>query len=320
MLRPIVYLTQEVHKDVIKLLRSRFTLRIIRKSGPRSLESLRSAARKADALVPMLQDRIDRTVLTAGKRLKIVANYAVGVNNIDLAAAKNAGIVVTNTPGVLTDATADLTMALILGLMRRLSDGERLARSGKWKGWGPTELLGLHVTGKTIGIIGMGRIGQAVAERAKGFKTRTLYWQRTRLSHEEEGRLLAEYVPIDRLLAEADIVTLHTPLTGNTHRLIGRKEISRMKRSAVLINTSRGPVVDEKALIEALAKRRIWGAGLDVYEEEPKIPLRLRRLPNVLLLPHLGSATEETRIAMGRLVFENLTAFFSGQEPPTRVV
>jgi lactate dehydrogenase-like 2-hydroxyacid dehydrogenase len=223
---------------------------------------------------------------------------------------------VTNTPDVLTDATADLTWALLLDVARRVTEGDRLVRAGRWIGWTPEFMLGTEVTGKTLGIIGMGRIGKAVASRARGFRMRVLYHSRTRLSAEEERALGAEWRTFHSLLEEADFVSLHAPYTAETHHLIGEDELARMKPGSFLINAGRGALVDEQALIRALRERRIAGAALDVYEREPEVPEELKRMEQVVLAPHLGSATRETREAMARMAVENLMAFFSGRKPP----
>jgi glyoxylate reductase len=267
----------------------------------------------------MLSDPIDAEVIGSNPRLQVIANYAVGYNNIDLETAAARGIIVTNTPGVLTEATADLTWSLILSLARRVVEGDRLTRSGRWTGWNPTQLLGTELSGKILGIIGMGRIGQAVAQRAVGFGMRLIYHNRRRLPHRIEKKLRASYRPLRSVLAAADILSLHVPLTRETRHLIDHRAFNGMKSTALLINTARGPIVDEKALVKALKNRRIAGAGLDVFEEEPTIQKGLRTLPNVILLPHLGSATVETRIRMGWMVIENIQAVLKGISAPNAI-
>ena len=269
--------------------------------------SLQEAARRSVALVTLLTDRVDRSVLEAGKGLRIVANVAVGVDNIDIAAATRLGILVTNTPGVLTEATADLTWALILAVARRVVEGDALVRAGKFRGWNLDLLRGVDLHGKTLGIIGAGRIGKAVARRARGFGVKVLFHSR------RSG------IPLRRLLAGSDFVSIHCPLTPETHHLIGRRELGLMKRTAILVNTARGPIVDEKALIGALRRGRIAGAGLDVYEREPIVTAALRRLKNVVLLPHLGSATVETRRRMLDMAIANVRAALAGRRPPNLV-
>ena len=258
-------------------------------------------------LIGLLTDRIDRGVIEAGRDLKVIANIAVGFNNIDLAAARERGIVVTNTPDVLTESSADFTWALILGITRRLSEGERLLRRGEWKGWALDFMLGTDLRGKQLGIIGFGRIGRAVAARADAFGMRVVHNSRN-------GGM-----PLDRLLSTSDVVSLHVPLTPETTHLIDQPALARMKRSAYLINTSRGPVVDEEALAWALRERLISGAALDVYEREPTVHPDLLKLENVLLAPHLASATVETRTAMADLAVRNTLAVLNGETPPTPV-
>ena len=272
-----------------------------------------------DGLISMLSDPIDKKILDAAPLLKIISSYAVGYNNIDLREASARKVVVTNTPGVLTETVADLTWALILSVSRRLGESEALVRSGQWTGWAPTQLLGGDVHEKTFGIIGIGRIGKAVARRAVGFSMKVLYYARHRISRSDERRLKLEYAPLSSLLKRSDFVSLHIPLSKETRHLIDRKALSLMKKKSYLINTARGPIVDEEALIGVLQNKGIAGAGFDVFEEEPKVPSSLRKLKNVVLLPHLGSASHETRIRMGHRVLDNLAAFFSGKRPPNQV-
>lgn len=264
------------------------------------------------ALLCMVTDDVNRGVIEAGTELRIIANVAVGYNNIDVAAATGRGIVVTNTPDVLTDATADFTWALILGITRRLGEGERLLRRGAWKGWALDFLLGAELRDKQLGIVGMGRIGRAVAARASAFGMRVAYTSRTVPSG-------SGAMPLDRLLSTSDVVSLHVPLTPETRHLIDQAALARMKRTAYLINTSRGPVVDEAALAWALKSRLIAGAALDVYEREPAVHQDLLTQENVLLAPHLASATTETRTAMADLAARNVLAVVSGQPPLTPV-
>lgn len=283
--------------------------------GPRDL---RTALETADAVLTTVTDRVDAAMLAPGLRARIVGNFGVGVSHIDLAAAKAAGIAVTNTPGVLTDATADIAMTLLLMSARRASEGERMVRAGAWTGWTPTQLLGQAVTGATLGIVGMGRIGIAMARRAHfGFGMRILFHNRSPVA--ETGIPGARQVDLATLLSEADFVSLHCPGGDGNRHLIDAAALARMKPSAHLVNTARGEVVDEAALVAALREGRIAGAGLDVYEAEPRLHPGLSDLPNVTLLPHLGSATLATREAMGMMVVENVTAFLSGREPPNRV-
>jgi glyoxylate reductase len=316
---PTVFLTRALPDPVMKEIRRHFRLRFNREDRPLSQEEILRGARQADGLISMLSDRIDGEIINAAPHLRIIANYAVGYNNIDLNAARERGVFVTNTPGVLTETTADLTWALMLAVARRLPEGEQLARSGKWTGWAPTQLLGGDVFGKTLGLIGMGRIGQAVARRAIGFEMRVIYHNRHRLPVRDEKRLRLSFLPLPDLLRESDFVSLHLPLTKESHHLIDRKAFKMMKTTAILINTARGPIVDEKALIDALDQKKIAGAGLDVFEEEPAVPKALCESKEVVLLPHLGSASLETRTRMGRIVLENLVAALTGKIPPNMV-
>jgi len=257
-------------------------------------------------------------VLKAAPHLRVIANYAVGYNNIAVDEAKAKGVVVTNTPDVLTEATADLTWALLLATARRVPEGDRLVRSGAWTGWEPTQLLGADVCGKTLGIIGMGRIGRAVARRAKGFDMPVRYYNRTTL---DPSTLNDQWRPTSwqEVLAGSDFISLHVPLTAETHHLIGSAELRLMRPTAYLINTTRGPVVDEAALVAAIQEGRLAGAGLDVYEHEPALHPGLRALPQVVTLPHLGSATLNTRIQMGMICVQNILAVLEGRPAPNRV-
>lgn len=268
-----------------------------------------------DAVITMLANPIDSEVIGAGQKLKVIANYAVGFNNIDLAAATARGIAVVNTPDVLTAASADFAWALLLATARRVVEGDALVRAGRFAGWAPELLLGVEVHGKTLGIVGAGRIGQAVAKRARGFAMRILYHNRTRLPEDVERELGLEYADLDALLKEADFVSLHCPLTPETRHLIGERELGLMKPTAVLINTARGPVVDEGALVQALREGRIYGAGLDVFENEPALHPGLAELPNVVLAPHIASAGRETRLQMVDLVVSDVLAVLKGQRP-----
>jgi glyoxylate reductase len=258
----------------------------------------------ADALLPTPRERITEEVLAAAPRVRIVASHSVGVDHVDLAACRARGILVTNTPDVLTDATADLAFALILAVARRLHEGEALARSGSWDGWKPQELLGVSLAGKTLGIYGMGRIGRAVALRAEAFGMDVVSFEKG--GSEEEFR---------RFLLKVDVLSIHAPLTEETRGRFGEKEFLRMREGAILVNTARGPIVDEKALAAALHSKHLFGAGLDVFEREPQIEAALKDLPNVVLLPHLGSATTETRLAMARLACTEIVRFFAGDAP-----
>ena len=277
-------------------------------------DELRARVADRDALVCLLTDAVDRSVIDAAPALKAIANVAVGYNNIDIAYAKSRGIVVTNTPDVLTESVADFTWALILAITRRLSEGERLVRRGEWKGWALDLMLGTELRGKQLGLVGVGRIGRAVAARAGAFGMRVAY-----TSRREIALAGAEAMPLDRLLLTSDVVSLHVPLTPETRSLIDKRALARMKRSAYLVNTARGPVVDEAALAWALQHHLLAGAALDVYENEPAVHPDLLTLENVLLVPHLGSGTTETRTAMADLAVENVLAVLAGRPPLTPV-
>ncbi|MGO9122727.1 MAG: 2-hydroxyacid dehydrogenase [Desulfomonilaceae bacterium] len=307
--------TGNLPKEIIATLRVENEVAVNSHDGPMPRDEILANIRDKDGLLCMVTDRIDDELMEKAPNLRIVANYGVGYDNIDLPAATARGIWVTNTPGVLTEATADLTFALILGLARRIVEGEAMIRAGEWKSWAPLLFLGTEVSGKTLGIIGLGQIGKAVARRALGFDMRIIYHNRRRIDEKKEKELNVTYVPLEELLSEADFVSLHVTLTNETRHLIGFQELSHMKPTAYLINASRGPVVDERALVEALLARKIAGAGLDVYENEPALTPGLLELNNVLLLPHVGSATIETRTAMAKLAAENLLDGLRGVLP-----
>ncbi|MDX1622856.1 MAG: D-glycerate dehydrogenase [Gemmatimonadota bacterium] len=270
------------------------------------------------AIAPLLSTVVDAPLLDRLPNVKLVANYAVGVDNVDLDAAAEREVVVTNTPDVLTNATADLAWALILAVARRLPEGEALARSGEWAGWHPRQLLGKELAGATLAVLGLGRIGTAVARRAIGFRMDVIYFDRS-ANPTLETRLMLRRFPLESALERADVVTIHLPLTEETHHLIGAAEIARMKADASLVNTARGEIVDEGALADALARDHLMGAGLDVHENEPEVHPRLRESDRVVLLPHLGSATVKAREAMARLVAENVAAVLRGESPVTPV-
>jgi glyoxylate reductase len=282
---------------------------------PPRAEVLKRVADK-DALICLLTEKINDELLAAAPKLRIVANVAVGYDNIDVAACTRRKVVATNTPGVLDETTADFAWTLLMAVARRLLEGDALARSGTWKGWNLDQLCGADVWGKTLGIVGFGRIGRAVARRAQGFGMRVLYHDAVRAAEETEKTLGVAFVPLETLLAEADFVSLHVPLLPETRHLISAAQFAQMKPTAFLINTSRGPVVDEAALVRALEEKRIAGAALDVYEHEPEIPLALRQMKNVVLAPHIASASLETRTKMAQMAVENVVALFSGKKPP----
>jgi glyoxylate reductase len=320
--RPRVAVTRKLLPQIEARMAELFDCRFNEDDHEMSADEIVEAMQDADILVPTVTDRIDAELIArAPATFKMFANFGAGVNHIDLAAAKAKGILVTNTPGVFTDDTADLTMALILNVPRRLGEGHRLMRSGEWKGWTPTGMLGHRIGGKTLGIIGYGRIGEAVALRAKAFGLNILYNKRHRLPASVEDEMGVTFEPdLDRLVAKSDIISLHCPLTAETQKLMSRERIGMMKRDAYLINSSRGELVDEDALIEALTRGRIAGAGLDVYNHEPAIDPRFLAIPNVILLPHLGSATYEGREASGEKVIANIRIFSDGHRPPDQVL
>jgi lactate dehydrogenase-like 2-hydroxyacid dehydrogenase len=300
-----------------------FDAKLNRDDCPLGAAGLQHALRSADALLCTVTDRLTSEVLSVEPlRARLLANFGVGFNHIDTAAAKTRGLAVSNTPDVLTEATADIAVTLLLMVSRRAGEGERHVRCGAWTGWRPTHMLGTEVSGKTLGLVGMGRIARAVARRAHhGFGMRVIFHDPYPPSPSEAAALGAEpRETLERLLDQADFVSLHCPASPETRHLMNRERLARMRRSAFLINTARGDVVDETALVEALADGTIAGAGLDVYEREPEITPELLRMENVVLLPHLGSATQETRVAMGRRAVENLRLFFSGAPLRDRVV
>ncbi|NLJ74968.1 MAG: D-glycerate dehydrogenase [Firmicutes bacterium] len=284
-----------------------------------SKEELLTAVKDQDAIITMLSDPVDEDVIKAGNRLQVIANYAVGFNNIHVDAATSRGIKVVNTPDVLTNATADLAWALLMSTARRVVEGDHLTRTGQFKGWEPELLLGAEVYGKTLGIVGAGRIGQAVAKRAVGFGMPVLYHNRTRLPESIEKECSIRYVNLDTLLTNSDFVSLHCPLTPETKHLIGERELELMKPTAVLVNTARGPVVDERALVHALKNGVIYGAGLDVFENEPALHPGLSELPNVVLTPHIASAGMETRFRMVDMVVNDVLAVLESRRPQNLV-
>ncbi len=325
MSKPKLFATRELPGNVFKRLSEYYEVEVWPEYTAPPYEVLLEKAKQSDALITLLTDKVDCNLLeSAQPRLRIVSQYAVGYDNIDTECATRLGVYVTNTPGVLTDATADLTWALIMAVTRRIVEADKFVRSGEWyrsgTGWHPMMLLGFEITGKTLGIIGMGRIGRAVAQRAKGFRMRIIYYDKNRLPEEIEKELGAEYVDLDTLLREADVISIHTPLTPETYHMIGEEQLKKMKKTAYLVNTSRGKVIDTEALVKALREKWIAGAALDVFEEEPISPDHpLTKLDNVVLTPHIGSATWETRTRMADIVAENLIAFAKGEVPPTLV-
>ncbi len=313
-MKPKVFVTREIPEAGLRILQASAEVHVNREDRTFSRSEIIAGVRGCHGLLCLLTDRIDEEVM-ADSQLKVISNYAVGYDNIDVEAATERGIMVTNTPVEgLRETPADFTFALILGLARRVCEGDRLVREGGFQGWAPLLLLGKDVHGKTLGIVGGGRIGSAVARRARGFEMRILYHDVVR-NHEMESTLGCSYVPLDVLLAESDFITLHVPLTEETRHLIGAKEIARMKKTAFLINTSRGPVVDEAGLARALRKEAISGAALDVYEDEPNVHKDLLTIRNVLLLPHMASATLETRTEMAVTAAQNILDALEGRTP-----
>jgi lactate dehydrogenase-like 2-hydroxyacid dehydrogenase len=321
--RPVVVVTRRLPEAVHEALAREFDARLNPQDRPLTADGLREAVRTADALLPTVTDKVTADVLSAEpRRLRLIANFGVGFNNIDVEAAKARGIAVSNTPDVLTDATADLAMTLLLMVARRTGEGERHIRGGQWTGWRPTHMLGTQVSGKTLGLVGMGRIARAVAQRAHhGFGMKVIFHDPYPPPAALAASLGAEpRGSVEDVLREADFVSLHCPATPETRHLMNRERLGLMRPGAFLVNTARGDVVDEAALVEALESGRIAGAGLDVFEQEPQVTQALVTMENVVLLPHLGSATEETRVAMGMRALENLRLFFAGEPPRDRVV
>ncbi|MEM3725342.1 MAG: glyoxylate reductase [Candidatus Bathyarchaeia archaeon] len=320
MAKPKVYVTRELPERGLKIIREHFDAEVWKEYAPPPKKVIIEKARNVDALATLLSDKIDAEVFDAAPKLKIVAQMAVGFDNIDVQEATKRGIYVTNTPEVLTDTTADFAWALLMAVARRVVEADKYVRSGQWKvGWHPSMLLGRDVHGATIGIVGAGRIGYAVAKRASGFNMKILYYD-VIPRPEMEKELNAKRVDLDTLLKEADFVSIHVPLMKETYHLINAEKLRLMKKTAYLINNARGPIVDEKALYEALKEGRIAGAGLDVFEQEPTpVDNPLLKLDNVVVAPHISSASYETRSKMAEMVAENLVAFFEGRKPPNLV-
>ncbi len=341
-MRQQVFVTRQLPAQVMERLGAVCDYRVGTTGYELDRETLLSGVRQADALICLLTDTVDREVIEAGSKLRVIANVAVGYNNIDVAIARQRGIFVTNTPDVLTDATADLTWALILSVTRRLIEADSFLRSGKFAGWDFDMLLGTGLTGKTLGLIGYGRIGKAVARRATGFGMKVNYCGRDDIAYRDDPQynahmiarqsatsplnqsarmdgLAARRMTFNQLIEISDVISLHVPLATTTHRLINAATFARMKPTVFLINTARGSIIDEAALVEALQQGQIAGAGLDVFEHEPKVSEPLLVMPNVVLLPHIGSATRETRTAMAMLAVENVIDALSGREPRTVV-
>ena len=320
--RPDVIVTRKLPDSVETRMIELFNVRLNFDDAPMNRDELVAAMQGCEVLVPTVTDKIDAEMIAkAGDRLRLIASFGTGVDHIDLRAALDRGLIVTNTPGVLTDDTADMTMALILAVARRVVEGERLVRSGEWAGWSPTSMLGHRITGKKLGIVGMGRIGQALARRARGFGLAIHYHNRRRVMAETEATLEATYWDsLDQMLANMDIVSVNCPHTPATYHLLSARRLALLNRDAILVNTSRGEVIDERALARLLSQGDLAGAGLDVFEREPAIDPGLTRLSNVVLLPHMGSATIEGRIAMGERVIVNIRTYADGHKPPDRVL
>ena len=320
--RPRVHVTRRLLPSIEARMAELFEVVLNAEDRPLSREELVAAMRESDVLVPTVTDRIDAAMLEeAGDRLGLIANFGAGIEHIDLHTARERKVIVTNTPGVFTDDTADIAMMLVLSVPRRVGEGSRLVRDGKWTGWAPSTLLGHRIAGRRLAILGMGRIGQAVAHRARAFGLEIVYHNRHRLPASLENMLGARYEPdIDALVAEADILTLHCPAGPDTHHVLSAARIAAMKPTSFVINTARGDLIDEPALIEALEQERIGGAGLDVYAQEPQVDPRLIALPNVITLPHLGSATIEGREHAGEKVIANIRFWVDGHRPPDQVI
>ena len=313
-----IFVTRKIPKQGLELLKKEFELDINPYNRVLTKKEMINGLKGKDGLLCLLTDQIDRDIINSEPNLKMIANYAVGYDNIDIKAATDRGIPVSNTPEVLTDTTAEMAWALLFSIARHTVEGDKFTRTGKFQGWDPMLMLGQDVSNKTLGVVGTGRIGTAFALKSKGFNMNVLYVN-TSTNNKLEHELDAKKVDLSELLKKSDFVSLHIPLNKSTHHLIGEKELKTMKKTAIIINTSRGPVIDEKTLIKALKENWIFGAGLDVYEHEPKISEELRKLDNVVLQPHSASATFETRAKMAILAAENMIAGLKGKIPPNCV-
>lgn len=314
-----IYVTRAVFDEALVRLRQEAQVEVSSDDRPLSKAEVTERLRDADGAMTMLTDPIDREVLTAASRLKIASNVAVGFNNIDVSAATDVGVMVTNTPGVLTETTADFAWALLMAAARRVVEGDVFARAGKWKSWSPTMFLGRDVHGKTLGIAGLGRIGQAVARRAAGFNMKVIFHNPRPVADNVIRETGAQPVSFDDLLRTSDFISLHVPLSAATTHLLNDETFAIMKPSCIVVNTTRGPVVDEKALVRALQNKQIAGAGLDVFEREPEIEPELLKMGNVVLAPHIGSGSYETRMKMCMMAADNLLAWLKGERPPNLV-
>ncbi len=318
-MKPSVFVTKTFPGLGLDILSESCNVELHDEKEPLSPERLIEGVRGKFGILCFLSDKIDRRVIEAGRELKVIANFAVGYNNIDIEHARRKGIYVTNTPDVLTDATADIAWSLILTLTRNIIPADRYTREGRFEGWTPFLFLGTSLQKKTLGIVGMGRIGKAVAKRGRAFGMRIVYHDMRRLPDDEESSLEASFLPFDEILREADVLTLHLPLTEASRGMMGEREFAAMKKRAFLINTARGEIVDEKALVRSLLSGHLAGAGLDVYEREPGIEEELKSMDNVVILPHIGSATREVRERMGTMAVENILAVLRGEKPPNSI-
>ena len=314
-----ILITNEIPASGMEILKAKYDVELGVDYQKNRKEAIIEKIRDKDVILPLLTETIDSEIMDAAPQLKIISNYAVGFNNVDLDAATERGILVTNTPGVLTETTADCAFAMMMASARRIPSSERYARAGKFKGWEPLGFLGQDVYGKTLGIIGFGRIGMAMAKRAFGFDMKILYYDEYQATEENEKKYNASFVSLDELLKQSDFVSLHPPLTPMTHHLIGQREFALMKQTACIINTARGPIIEEKALIEALKNESIFGAAIDVFEFEPKIPEALKKLENVIIIPHIASATFTTRTLMSEIAAQNILNIFEGKMPVSLV-
>jgi len=315
MSKPKVFVTQNIPQAGLDLLMKECEVFVNTEDRVLSKGEIMEQLKGMDGMLCLLTDEIDGEIMDAEPNLKVISNYAVGFNNINVDEATKRGIPITNTPGVLTETTADFAWTLLMGIARRLVEADKFTRAGKFKGWRPRMLLGSDIYGKTIGIVGMGRIGQAMARRAKGFNMNILYYDEYRPDAKLEKELGITYVPFDELLQKSDYVSIHVPLMESTHHFIGERELKLMKKSAYLINSARGPIVDEKALVKALKEKEIAGAGLDVFEDEPELAPGLAELDNVVIAPHIASATVETRSKMATMAAEGCLSVLKGEKP-----
>lgn len=319
MVKPLIYITSEIPEKGLEILKKEFEIKTNNLGKSLSKNELIAEAKEADAILPLLSDEIDAQVMDQLENLKVIANYAVGYNNIDVQAATKRNIIVTNTPDVLTETTADLTWGLLLAAARRIVETDKILRNGNFEGWAPKVLLGKEVNHKTLGIIGLGRIGKSVAKRAQGFNMKVLYNKRNQLDEKTEEKLDVEYRDFENILKEADYISINTPLNESTYHLFGAKEFSLMKNDGILINTGRGPIINEKELVKALENEEIGGAGLDVYENEPEVEEGLLKFENVVLTPHIGSATYQARNKMAELAAKGAIAGYKRENIPNIV-